>query len=78
MALNPEWHRCPIFEKIINDGLCWEVCFADRGIQKEGIPELMEIVEKHKLIVKELQDKFCEHCKYCQWKDNTEEQSLYK
>lgn len=54
MESNPDRHYCPIFKKIIDDGLCWEVCYADCAIVKEAVPGLVEIAKKHKLTVKEL------------------------
>lgn len=67
MALNPDRHNCPIFNEEIEDGLCWEICFADSLIAKEAVTEIMEYSEKNKMSVEELQEKFCKHCQFCQW-----------
>ncbi len=31
---------CPIFKRTIEDGLCWEICFARSCISLDAIPEL--------------------------------------
>jgi len=56
------YHFCPIFNLEVEDGRCWEVCFADRGIKKEAILDLQEILAKHKISLEELQIKFDQHC----------------
>jgi len=60
---------CPIFEKMIKEGLCWEICFAGEGIKLDSIPELVEWIKKHSLSLKKIHETFCFHCKYCQWKN---------
>jgi len=59
---NQDEHYCPIFKKKIDDGLCWEVCFANNGISAESIPELVELMKESNLSLEEIQEKFCKHC----------------
>lgn len=78
MESRPDRHYCPIFKRVIEEGLCWEISYAGSLIIKEAIPGLMKMIEKHKLTVKELQDKFCENCNDCQWKDYKERKAKEK
>ena len=65
---NPEKHNCPILKKTIEDGLCWEMCFADNLISLDSIPELVEWLKRHNLELDEVHKNFCSKCEFCQWK----------
>lgn len=70
MALNPRKYHCPIFKKTIEDGLCWEICYAESLITKEDVPELMEYIKENNITVEEVQNTFCRKCNFCQWDKN--------
>lgn len=62
-----EWY-CPAVERVIDEGLCWEYCFADNGGPIDTANELDLWIRKTKKFrdIKELQ-KICVRCTHCQW-----------
>ena len=59
---------CPLLQKDIAEGLCWEICFAEIAIKLEGVTELKIFLinsEKYKT-VKDAH-KVCDKCIHCQW-----------
>ncbi len=55
-------YKCPLLNKIINDGYCYDITNAAYGIMK--MESLDDKIERKTAI------KFCDSCPYNQIKDN--------
>lgn len=58
---------CPLVQKDINEGLCWEICFANIAIKIEGVPEFQNFLSnsnKYKTVKEAHQ--VCSRCINCQ------------
>ncbi len=57
---------CPAFNCIIDDGLCWECCMADRGGPADTAEELRRwiIMSNQFGSIAEFQE-VCARCPYC-------------
>jgi hypothetical protein len=55
-------------DKDINEGLCWEYCFADNGGPADTANELRKWIEETNRFI-DIKDfhEVCENCVYCQW-----------
>lgn len=62
-----EWF-CPAVEKVIDEGLCWEYCFADNGGPIDTAQELDLWIQDTKKFrnIEEFQ-MVCDRCTHCQW-----------
>lgn len=61
---------CPALEKLIDEGLCWELCFADAGGPTDTRDKLKKWIEKSKNY-KDISDfhRICKSCEHCQWNE---------
>lgn len=62
-----EWF-CPAVERVIDEGLCWEYCFADNGGPIDTAQEL-DIWIRHTKKFRGIEEfhRVCEICTHCQW-----------
>jgi hypothetical protein len=65
-----ELYFCPIFQKEIDSGLCWEICYAGTLIKEESVKELSNYIENNAISLRKVHKKFCLSCKYCQWEED--------
>lgn len=59
---------CPAVERVIDEGKCWEYCFADNGGPIDTANELDLWIHKTKKF-KNIEDfqQVCDRCTHCQW-----------
>lgn len=68
MVMGNKDYYCPLLQKDIYEGLCWEICFANIAIKLEGISEFQNFLSRsNKYKTVEDAHKVCAECVHCQW-----------
>jgi len=60
---------CPAFDRVIDDGLCWECCMADQGGPSDTTEELRRwvVLSGRFASVADFQ-RVCANCSHCAWR----------
>ncbi|MNW67530.1 hypothetical protein D3C74_461230 [compost metagenome] len=63
-----EWF-CPAFERVLNEGLCWEYCYANNGGPTDTVQELDSWIKNTMKFrnIDEFHTIFCDRCIHGKW-----------